>query len=193
VTGLKVLILAFALLAATAAADPGSNTQESEVTDMQSVHGKLAVSCFNDCWTLIEKPERSAEDVENMLLLADASLWHWKQREDCKPQNLSVGYWLVSRVHALAEQYEMAKLFGEKCLKVGEENELPPFYVGYAYEALARAEVLHEDFRSAEGFLVKARKELQRITEKEERDLLEADLAELEKAIPKKPGADEGK
>ncbi len=151
--------------------------------DMQEIHKQLSVKCFNECWTLIDKKDRTAEDVENMLLLADASLWHWKQRADLKPENLSVGYWQVSRVHALAGQREMARLFGEKCLAVGQDAKLSPFYVGYGYEALARAEILAGNTDAAKSLLAKARDELNAITDKDERDALEPDIVSLEKML----------
>ena len=37
---------------------------------MQSIHRQLSAECFNACWTLIEKKDRTDEDIENMLLLA---------------------------------------------------------------------------------------------------------------------------
>ena len=151
--------------------------------DMQEIHKQLSTKCFNECWGLIEKADRTPEDTENMLLLADASLWHWKQRTDCQPSNLSVGYWQVSRVHALAGQHDMARLFGQKCLAIGQDSELSPFYVGYAYEALARAEMLAGDADAAKAHLSKARDELDAIADKEERDALEPDIAALEKLI----------
>jgi hypothetical protein len=181
---LIILTITLAFLAlGTVAGEAPKNIEEKR--KMQKIHEQLSVSCFNECWSLIDKKERTPEDVENMLLLADASLWHWKQRSDCKPLNQSIGYWQVSRVHALAGQYEMARLFGAKCLAIGQEAKLPPFYVGYAYEALARAEVLHHDFQAADDYLSKARSELARVTDKEERTLLEPDIVELEKAVMK--------
>ncbi len=150
---------------------------------MQEIHKQLSAKCFNDCWALIDKKDRTAEDTENMLLLADASLWHWKQRADCQPSNLSVGYWQVSRVHALAGQYDMARMFGQKCLAVGQDSKLSPFYVGYAYEALARAELLAGNTDAAKSFMAKARDELSAITDKDERDALEPDVVSLEKML----------
>lgn len=150
----RCLIVVFTLvlmggeLAAGDGKKDGQAGSGAEATKTQKTHQYLSADCFNKCWTLIDKTNRSPEDVEDMILLAHASLWHWKQRQDCKPVNLSIGYWQVSRVYALADEYEMARLFGEKCLKVGRGNQLPPFYLGYAYEALARAEALHNSARS---------------------------------------------
>lgn len=181
-----LFVLWTAIAMAGDGADGRTGQAEKEVS-VQKAHRHFSASCFNQCWTLIDKSDRSAEDVEDMVLAAYASLWHWKQRDDCEPVNLSIGYWQVSRVHALAGHYEMARLFGEKCLKVGKENHLAPFYVGYAYEALARAELLHRDAKTAEGHLAKARRQLDKVADKEERALLLADIVGLEAAAAKGP------
>ena len=150
---------------------------------MQKDHQVLSVHCFNACWTIMEKPDRTPEDVENMLLLAYTSLWHWKQREDCQPIHLSIGYWQVSRAHALAGQGEMARFFGEKCLGVGESSALPAFYIGYAYEALARAETVQHNVHTVKTHLESARERLRDVTDVEEKTMLEADLVEIERRI----------
>jgi hypothetical protein len=156
---------------------------------MQSVHRQCSVECFNECWKYIEMPERSDEDIENMVLLAYASLWHWKRREDCQPVNLSTGYWQLSRVHALAGHGEQARLFGERCLDVGEANALDPFYVGYAHEALARAELTRGNAPVASGHLALARTWLTDVFDPEEIGLLMADLDELANRLPTTPAS----
>lgn len=177
------VVLVTLTVVATAVSFAGENEKSQEqALAMQKVHQKLSVDYFNKCWDLIDKQERSPDDVENMLLLSYASLWHWKQREDCKPLNLSIGYWQVSRVHALAGHYEMARFFADKCLQISLDNGLAPFYVGYAYEAMARAEALGEDFDAASEHLASARKQLDKIEDREEAELLKADLMQLEAA-----------
>jgi hypothetical protein len=151
--------------------------------ELQLSHRRFSVQCFNDCWTLIDKPNRTSEDVENMCLLAQASLWHWKQRSDSQPSNLAIGYWQVSHVFALAGRYEMAKHFGERCLAMGREHQLAPFDVGYAYEALARAEILHGDRAAVQHLLAQARSELANVTDAAEGGLLGTNLTALEQAL----------
>jgi len=146
----------------------------------QIIHEAFSSHCFNKCWSFIDMTDRSPEDEENMILFANASLWHWKQRKDCKPINLSIGYWQVSRVYALAGQYEMAKLFGLKSLKIGQDNQLAPFYIGFAYEALARAELLEKNTTKAKLLLDKARTEMNKVEDKEEKKMLAADISILE-------------
>ncbi|OPL19274.1 MAG: hypothetical protein AVO35_11895 [Candidatus Aegiribacteria sp. MLS_C] len=154
--------------------DPGMKLQ---------VHQAFSAGCFNSCWTLIDKGERSEEEDEEMVLLAEASLWHWKQRTDCLPLNLSIGYWLASRVHALAGHCDMAREHADRCLRISLDEDLPPFYKGYAYEALARSESLSEEEGETRRFLKKARRELAKVKDRQEREMLEADIASLEGSV----------
>ncbi len=64
-------------------------------------HRYFSAQCFNRAWELIRRIDRTELESEQMLLLAQASLWHWTQRPDCTPRNLSIGYWQLSRVFAL--------------------------------------------------------------------------------------------
>ena len=163
-----------------------------EKAKLQKMHQHFSASCFNQCWSEIEKVDRSPAEVEKMLLLTYASLWHWTQRDDCKPLNLSIGYWQASRAHSLAGHYELAHLFGERCVRTSLDGKLPAFFLGYGYEALARAEIVHGDLSKAKIHLAKAQQELAKVTEKMNREFLSKDLADLERAIEKKADADSG-
>jgi len=120
-----------------------------------------------------------------MLLLACASLWHWTQRDDAGPLNLSIGTWQVSRAHALAGDATAARLFAERCLEVSVRAELPPFYLGYAHEALARSALVAGEEAAAREQLGSAREALSAVTDEESRAMLAADLTNLEGLLPK--------
>ena len=157
---------------------------------IQRMHRRFSTECFNDCWALIDKKDRSPQDVEDMILCSSASMWHWKKRTDCKPLNMSVGYRQLSRVYAVTGQYDMAKLFGRKCLKTAIDGRLSAFYLGYAYEALARAEIGLGDFGAAAGYLDKAEAQLADVTDAKEKGWLRSDLAALRKMIPDRTNPD---
>ena len=106
--------------------------------DLGAAHRYFAAECFNRAWDLIDKHDRTPEEDEDMIRLNQASLYHWSQREDCTNRNLSVGYWQASRICALLGQADNARRYGELCLRYSQDEEA--FYLGYAYEALARAE-----------------------------------------------------
>ena len=146
--------------------------------DVAAAHKFFAAECFNRTWDLIDLPTRSAEDDERMLLAAMASLWHWTQRPDATARELSIGCWLVSRVHALLGQAANAADFGERCLRHSEG--LAPFYVGYAHEALARAARVAGDEARVKHHLNEARRCAEMVTDKAERETLKKDLATIQ-------------
>lgn len=137
----------------------------------------FSVTCFNRTWDLIDKPDRTPADDEQMLLRTYASFWHWTQRPDCTPRNLSVGYWQLARVHALLNQPELSRHYGELSLKhaAGEA----PFFIGYAHEALARAERAAGDQMRCDHHLAEARNFAKQVTDAEDRELLVKDLEAL--------------
>ena len=85
--------------------------------DLQAAHKYFSAECFNRAWDYIDKPVRTSEEDDRMLQLSLASLWHWTQREDCTPTNLSIGYWQVARVYALMRQADNARHYGKLCLE----------------------------------------------------------------------------
>ena len=149
----------------------------SPAFDFQLAHRFFSTDCFNRAWELIEKPRRTPGEDEQMLLLALASLWHWTEREDCTDRNLSIGYWQTARVYALLGQSENAFRYAEMCLQASEEQ--PPFYQGYAHEALARAAMIAGDATGAANHLSQAREFAAAVADDQERAMLETDLETL--------------
>ncbi|MBN2146754.1 MAG: hypothetical protein JW726_05165 [Anaerolineales bacterium] len=145
--------------------------------DPQPAHRYFAADCFNKTWDLIDKPQRTSQDEEQMLSLAFASLYHWGQRADCTPQNLSVGNWQVSRVFALLGQADNARRFAQRCLEYSQGE--PPFYIAYAYEALARAEHLAGNHLKFTEYFNQALSITGTVPDLEARKMLENDLNSL--------------
>lgn len=142
--------------------------------DIQQAHRFFSADCFNKAWDFIDQVgERSEEENIAMLHTAIASLWHWSQREDVKPDNLSIGYWQVSRVYNLLKQPHNARTYGMLALKYAG---LAPFLMGYAYETLARAEMILNNRFIMNVYLDKARACLAQIEDKEDKQLLLKDL-----------------
>jgi hypothetical protein len=147
--------------------------------DLLEAHRYFATECFNQAWDLIEKEVRTAEEEEEMLNLSMASLFHWTQRPDCTDKELSLGYWQVSRIFAITGRPENATWYAEKCREVTEDAELPPFYLGYAYEALARAAMAGRNKQEAMEYIAQARELAKQEQSDEDRQLLLDDLATI--------------
>ncbi|PQO47612.1 hypothetical protein [Blastopirellula marina] len=145
--------------------------------DQGLAHRHFAAHCFNITWDLIDKSERSEAEQLQMLLQSAASLWHWTERDDCAPQNLSIGYWQLARVSALIGEANLARRFARTCLEVSPAEDA--FLVGFAYEALARAAATAGDQAEMERCLAEAKSTAANVEDAENRAALLADLATI--------------
>ncbi len=158
--------------------DKNEETQEQK---LNRSHRYFAVNCFNNIWNILDKKpaDRTESDIENALHLAHTSFYHWSNVEEHTPENISIGYWMLSRVYSVANKGEEAVFYAKKCLDVSTENKLSAFCNGYAYEALARALFLLNQPENGLDMLGKAETFLDLIEEKEDRSLLEEDIKSL--------------
>jgi hypothetical protein len=145
--------------------------------DLVAAHRHFSAACFNDCWELIRKPARTPEEDEQMLLRTFASYYHWTRRPDCTAENRSIALWQISRVYALLGQAENARRYGEQCRAVSDDPALEPYCLGYAYEALARAEMVAGDREKMKGHLAKAHEIAGQMSDAEAQKMLLDDLA----------------
>jgi cation transport regulator ChaB len=142
--------------------------------DVAAAHRFFSANCFNQAWEFIDKADRSPSEMDDMLHVAHASAWHWRQRPDCTNDKLSVSYWQLSRVYALAGESHRATRYGILCLEASQDQT--PFLIGYAHEALARAASAAGDRDAAQAHLQWAREFLSQVTDPEERELLHKDI-----------------
>jgi len=141
---------------------------------LEEAHRHFSASCFNHTWDLLDKPERTAAENEEMIQACLTSMWHWGQRPDCTDRERSVGAWQASRVYAVVGQGENALHYAQ--LSLDYARELPPFFQAYAFEALARAEAVLGNTKAARQHLDEAAALTSKVRDAEDRGLLEADL-----------------
>jgi hypothetical protein len=153
--------------------------------DLVAAHKYFSAWCFNRAWSLIEKPDRTEAEVRLMEALSHASIFHWISRPDCTDKNLSVGYWQASRIQALIGNAQEAIRHARTCLAYSANLE--PFYLGYAYEALARAAGLMNDAANFADYLSKAESLAGQVADEQDRQLLAADLSQLRSDLPTRP------
>jgi hypothetical protein len=137
----------------------------------------LAPHAFNRTWELLDAPSLSREQEEEMLAATFAQRYHWYQVGE--PRNWAIADWQVSRVAAVLGYADLASRFGERSLEIAVEHGLDPFVVGFAHEAIARAAAEVDDIDTFTEHLELARSMLSEIDDPEDRELLEADLAEM--------------
>ena len=145
--------------------------------DLAVVHRYFSATCFNKTWEFIDNPHRTSDEELAMLQTAMTSLWHWSQREDATPQNLSVGNWQISRVYCLLGQADNARRYAEVSLKLADGCE--PFYAAFAYEALARAEMVAENKAKMQEYLEKAFALAEKVEDEEDKQVLMGDLGSI--------------
>ncbi len=142
--------------------------------DPTSAHKHFSQKCFNQAWDLMEKSGRTQEEDLQMLYLSLASIWHWTQRDDCAPKNLAVGYWQASRIYSMLGEADNARRFGQLSLDYSREEA--PFLKAYAFEALARAELLAGNHSSKSRYLKQARELTNSVTDVNEKSMILTDL-----------------
>lgn len=147
------------------------------IQNVAAAHHHFSAEFFNLTWELIEKEERSSEGTERMISMSHASLAHWRMRHDCTARNLSIGYWQLSRVYAVAGQADNASHYGQLCLELSGQE--PPFYIAYAHESLGRAAKLKGDKALLDFHLAEAGRWASQVSDPEEKKMLDDDLDRL--------------
>lgn len=138
---------------------------------------RLAAALFNRVWTLLDKPDRSAADDDEMIHAAHASRHHWGTAGE--PVHWARGEWQCSRVYAVLGRSEPALYHAERCLTLTAQYGLGPFDAGAAHEAIARSYRVAGDAAGTAEHVALARAESARITDAEDQAILDADLADL--------------
>jgi len=135
---------------------------------------RLAATLFNHTWTLLERTDRSPLEDDEMLHSAHASRAHWGVVGE--PVHWARGEWQCARVYAVLGRAESALHHGRRCLALAEEYDLGPFDVGCGHEAIARAHWVAGARDGAARHLDLGYAVLDKITDREERELLNSDL-----------------
>ena len=139
----------------------------------------LAVGLFNYTWTLLETSNRSREQDDEMIHAAHASRYHWGEVGEAV--NLARGEWQVSRVYATLGRAEPALYHARRCVEIHEANAdgREDWDLGSAYEAMARACAVAGDHAGRDDWRARARAELPKIADAEDRRIIEQDLATI--------------
>jgi DNA-binding transcriptional MerR regulator len=161
--------------------DPIAMTAMSAATtDLDATtRRKLATDLFNHTWTLLEMPDRTLEQDDEMIHSAHASRYHWGEVADGEPANLARGEWQCSRVYAVLGRAEPALWHARRCLAINEAAGSVDWDIASAYEAMARAYLTAGDAAQVAAWKAKATAALDGIADTDDRELIEGDLATL--------------
>jgi hypothetical protein len=143
-------------------------------------HHRLASELFDRVWELLERPERTAVEDDELIHTAHASRHHWGQIEPLDHERLATGEWQISRVYAVLGRGEAARWHAERSLAYCVEGRIDGFLRGAAYEALARATRIVGDDAAVHRYLRLGRETAEHIEDPEDRTMLLADLDEVD-------------
>jgi hypothetical protein len=140
---------------------------------------QLAGDLFNRAWTLMELPQRTPEEDDELIATAHASAYHWLQVGTAAHRARSE--WQLSRVYVVLGRPEPALYHARRCLAWCEAHPeaLEDWDLPYAHEALARAHGLAGDTDEARRYAGRAQELAARVAGAEDREHLDADLATL--------------
>jgi hypothetical protein len=145
-------------------------------------HRRLGKALFNHTWTLLELPERTAEEVDEMIAATHASAWHWSKAGGTLA-NAARSQWQIARVYATLGRGEPALSHAQRCLELAEAalatGVADDWDVPSALEGLARAQSVAGDRSAAAATIARGREAATRIADPEDRQLIESDLASI--------------
>jgi DNA-binding transcriptional MerR regulator len=158
--------------------DPNAVTTMPVPTEIDpATRRKLAVDLFNHTWTLLEKTDRTPDEIDEMIHSAHASRYHWG--EVGERVNLARGEWQCSRVYAVLGRAEPALWHARRCVDINEAAGIADWDIASAYEAMARSYLAAGDLEQVAHWKAKATAALDGIAEKDDRDIIEGDIATL--------------
>lgn len=151
--------------------------QDPTAEDLAMWHRTFAPLAFNETWSYLDLEEPNREEQEDMLASSFAQRYHWYAVG--APRNRAIADWQISRVAAVLGYADLAFRFAERSLALCIDNDLDPFVTGFAHEAIARAAAEVDDIETFTEHLTLAKERLAEIEDPEDREVLEADLAEM--------------
>jgi DNA-binding transcriptional MerR regulator len=138
---------------------------------------QLAADLFNLVWTLLEQPGRTTEDDDRMVHAAHASRYHWGQVGG--PEQFAIGEWQCARVYSVLGRAEPALHHARRCLEIATAGAVPDWLIASAHEGVARAYAVAGQRESALASRAAAEAALAKVTDAEDRQVVQDDLASL--------------
>jgi DNA-binding transcriptional MerR regulator len=159
-----------------------ARTVVDPATDLTpEVHRRLGTDLFNYVWTLIEKPDRTPAEIDEMIHAVHAQVWHWSKAGTTV--HLGRGEWQIARVYSVLGWGHEAVFHAGRCVAYAEQahasGETESWDLAGAYEAMARALAVAGDRAAAEGWRDRAKAAVAAIEDADDREPIEQDIATL--------------
>jgi hypothetical protein len=139
----------------------------------------LAIQLYNTTWELIDKPDRTPDDDDEMLHCAHASAYHWAQVGTAA--NRSRSEWQCSRVYAVLGWVEPALHHAKRCHEIvhAHPDEMKDWDLPAAYEGLARAHMVAGDLAETRKWAELGHAATAQIADADDRAVIENDFATI--------------
>lgn len=142
-------------------------------------HRRLGKELYNHTWSLIEAPDRTPEQDDEMVFSAHASGYHWSKSGGTLA-NTARSHWQIARVYSTLGRGEPALWHAQRSLEVAEAavkaGVAEDWDIAGALEGLARAQAVAGDRAAAEATRARAREAVKLIADPEDREPIEHDL-----------------
>jgi len=125
---------------------------DEEKYTLEEAHRRFAKSCNTRVWELLDKTPRTPAENEDLLLTAQASLYHWQQLGAAL--NIQRGHWLLSHVCVVLHEPSGAMKHATRCIELTKAHmsEMKDFDIAYAFEAMARTYAQLGDLMNAKEY-----------------------------------------
>lgn len=141
--------------------------------DLQRAHRWFGVECNNNAWDLLEKPNRTSGENEQLIHLAHAACLHWK--EVGTPVNHQRAQILLANVYARLGEAHAAMRHAKRTLELMETNgdEQTIFDRATSYACAARAYACNGDKVRARELKQTAIEYADQMTDPEEKEVFD--------------------
>jgi hypothetical protein len=149
---------------------------EPEKFSLDEAHKVFAKKTNGRVWQLLGQESRTSAEDDEMLLTAQASLYHWLQAGTAV--HAQRGHWLLAHVYTLLGDPALALKHAARCLEImqGHLAEMEDFDIAYAYEGLARANALGGNTAEARKYFDWAKASGEKISDREGKDIFLGDF-----------------
>jgi hypothetical protein len=152
---------------------------EEKIT-LEEAHRRFAKSCNNKAWELLGKSPRTPLDNDEMLLAAQASLYHWQHVGTAL--NIQRSHWLLAHVYTVLREPSGAMKHATRCIELTKAHmsEMKDFDIAYAFEAMARTYALIGDMMNGKEYYDMALRVGQEIKDPEDKRIFMGDFSQGE-------------
>jgi hypothetical protein len=118
-------------------------TDQPTMEELNAWHKRFAMSCNNESWALIEKPERTDAEGREMLYLAYAAAYHWSKVGT--PVNWARAEITLAHAYSLLGDGARAMQFAQSALAFFEAGNGEDWDLAFAHLEVALAAATQGD------------------------------------------------